>query len=307
MKPFRFILIPLLITLFSTAALAQQDTCTPLVDQALAALNENCNALERNSACYGYDRVEATLVDGIEGATFNQPGNITAIEFLTSLRTASFDPDSAEWGVALMRIQAQVPGSLPGANIVFVLMGDVQITNDGSDDDFSTMQSFYFTTGIGQPRCTDAPDRIVVQSPGDAPVAMVINDVSVEITSTAILSTHELDDGTPAFEITMADGEAIIDGRTTVPEGHWAQIPLESPVESEPSTDEMGISESQEAFSFSGVPDDVFCRPVPEADIADFQAMIDRLPPSVLNYPVDTIEVDENGCTGHNNLSAPME
>ena len=37
------------------------------------------------------------------------------------------------WGVALMRIQANLPDTLPGQNVTMLIFGDVQIQNAGGE------------------------------------------------------------------------------------------------------------------------------------------------------------------------------
>jgi len=100
-----------------------------LIDRVLLELEENCTGLGRNSACYGYTRVAATFNRAVEEAFFSQPADRADIIVLESLSTAPLSLDSEEWGVALMNIQANLPGTLPGQSVTFILFGDATVVN----------------------------------------------------------------------------------------------------------------------------------------------------------------------------------
>ncbi|MFZ4815540.1 MAG: hypothetical protein ACOYL5_13465 [Phototrophicaceae bacterium] len=286
-----FVLFALLTSIGLVAA--QTDTCTPAVEQALSATAENCAGLTRNTVCYGYDHVEASFVEPVTEGFFSLPAERAEIRNLSSIITAPWDEVTGEWGVAVMSVQANLPETLPGQNVVFLLFGDTQLTNAADavipegQEAARPMQAFYFTTGIGLSNCKEAPDQVVIQSPGRARVTLNINGADVQLGSTAVISFVEpVNSEDPlAFELTMLDGEAIINDQMQVPEGHWAQIPLdfENPMD--------------EATGLLAVRDELpFCRPIPDEQMANFQALADSLPESLLNYDIDVIEHAEGGC-----------
>ncbi|MEO1667635.1 MAG: hypothetical protein AAFU54_23570 [Chloroflexota bacterium] len=104
-------------------------TCPTTVNGALQSLDELCTGLERNQACYGVNRVVTTFFDEVQEETFNAPGAITPIEIIETIRTAPLNPETQEWGVAVMSVQANLPNTLPGQGALFVLIGDVSIEN----------------------------------------------------------------------------------------------------------------------------------------------------------------------------------
>jgi hypothetical protein len=280
-KPLLFGFVLLAVTV--TAA-AQPATCTPLVETALQALNENCSEVARNQACYGYDRLTTTFTDiDVDPEEFSQPADITALNTLASLQTAPLDEANDEWGVALMQVQANLPATLPGQNVIFVVMGDAQIQVDETVDGAAPMQAFYFTTGIGNPNCNESPDTLIIQSPGGERVELTVNGAEISLASTAFMTLVEDAEGETAFELTMAEGEAVINGDMIVPEGHWARIPLdtENPVE---------------GSFFEATDETPFCRETPEMHRVDFEAILGAIPVSALAVPVDEIEPDERGC-----------
>lgn len=108
---------------------AQPNTCAPLVAQALAAVDSNCTELGRNSVCYGYDRVDATFFEAVEDTFFSTPADRAELAQLASIQTAPLDVENNQWGVAMMNVQANVPNSLPGQAVTFVLLGDARVEN----------------------------------------------------------------------------------------------------------------------------------------------------------------------------------
>ena len=106
------------------------ETCTALVQQAFDAVGNSCTEMDRNNACYGYNLVNAEFAD--QGATesFSVPSDRTALTNLTNIVTAPLDTEQDTWGIAVMNVQANVPGSLPGQAAVFLLLGDVKVENE---------------------------------------------------------------------------------------------------------------------------------------------------------------------------------
>ncbi|MCA9892695.1 MAG: SH3 domain-containing protein, partial [Anaerolineae bacterium] len=125
----------LVLSLTVMIANAQQDACVQLVQQALAAVDENCDGLSRNSACYGFNRVDASFVQEVAEDYFSLPADTTAIVELAEIATAGLDTALEQWGVAVMSVQANVPNVLPGQNVTFMLVGDVEVENAVDPED----------------------------------------------------------------------------------------------------------------------------------------------------------------------------
>jgi hypothetical protein len=106
------------------------DFCIDLIQDAIAPLEDLCNRLDRNAACYGHNRVDATFWQEQEGLIFSQPSDRVPLRELQMLATAPLDVSSELWGLALMNLQADLPGTLPGQAVTFLLMGDVTLEND---------------------------------------------------------------------------------------------------------------------------------------------------------------------------------
>ncbi len=123
-------LVSLLLVLMTlSSVLAQDSVCTAIVQQALAAVEDACAATGRNEACYGNISVQATPRAGIENFVFEQQGDRVSVADLDVLRLRQLDPEANTWGIALMKLQANLPDTLPGQNVTFLMFGDVEIEN----------------------------------------------------------------------------------------------------------------------------------------------------------------------------------
>ena len=117
------------------AVVAQGTTCPAVVETALARANDVCADVNRNQACYGNTRVESTVYDSQAAQIFEAPGDRADVLNLASLSTAPLDSQSGDWGVAILSLQANLPDTLPGQNVTFILFGDVTLTNEVRPED----------------------------------------------------------------------------------------------------------------------------------------------------------------------------
>lgn len=202
-----------LLMFFSISLSTAQDTnttCPALVEQAIRAVDDACDNLGRNQACYGNVLVNATGENQAELETFTSTGDIVDVTQINTLTTTALNVDAETWGVAVMALQANLPDTLPGQNVLFVLYGDATIENDDQDvpDDFTApMQAFRFSTGIGESTCADVPQNgLMIQSPDDTRVNFRANGVDIEIGSLILLQTPTED----TMSISVVEGEAIL-------------------------------------------------------------------------------------------------
>ncbi len=168
--------------------------CPALVETAITAVGEACAGVGRNSVCYGHFNVAALGADETPLADFAESGDTVRVDDLAALQTAAMNVDEGVWGVALMSLQANIPDTLPGQAVTFVLFGDASLEADpdGGADFAAPMQAFRFSTGIGEPACAEAPnDGVLIQSPEGTTVNFLVNGIEVEIGSTALLDIRQ--------------------------------------------------------------------------------------------------------------------
>ena len=200
--------------------------CPSEVITAMTEVDTVCSGAERNQICYGNILLEAVPIEADAALGFEAPGDIVDLVAIQQLRLTQNVADN-EYGVALMRLQANIDDSLPGQNLTFVLFGDAQLEPDRSGDD-EGLQSFFFRSGIGDSPCAEAPESgILVQTPdGVATVDFRINDVDITLGSTAYLQAAAGDDMT----VSVIEGQAEVTAFETteiVVAGSQTQIKLD--------------------------------------------------------------------------------
>jgi uncharacterized protein YraI len=125
-----FIVFIMIITSFMTLAQDEDTTCPTIVQEAVAYVADLCTDTGRNQACYGNLTLIAEAQPDIDDLEFDSPGDIEDVVKIQSLALNGMDEDIPEWGVAMMRLQANLPDTLPGQNVTILLFGDVDIRAD---------------------------------------------------------------------------------------------------------------------------------------------------------------------------------
>jgi len=237
-----------ILLILAGTALAQESACPVIVQTALSEASDACGELGRNQVCYGNVQLEGEPKSGIEDFTLSEPGDIVDAAAVQTLRLSALDEAADTWGIAMMSLQANLPASLPGQNVTFLLFGDVEI--EGLDESEATaepdaeapLQAFYFKSGLNDAPCPEAPDSgVLIQTPdGAQKVDFRINEVDISLGSTIYTQAQ------PSGEMTLSvlEGEAEVTALGTtviVPQGFRTRIPLDdtgsasgAPVEPEP-------------------------------------------------------------------------
>ncbi len=129
MRLHRRIIYLVVMLCFTSAVAAQAAACGAMVQQALDDVQQGCAATGRNQACYGNVSLEASPRNGVLNFTFDKAGDLANVADIDSLHLSALDSADNTWGIALMKLQANLPDTLPGQNVTFLLFGDVQIQN----------------------------------------------------------------------------------------------------------------------------------------------------------------------------------
>jgi len=181
-------------------------TCDDVIDQATDVIYEACGSTSRNEVCYGNVNADITARTGRTLDRFEHVGDIVPLADVANIELTAFDELTGEWGVALMRVQANLPDTLPGQNVTVLAFGGVSLNNASSD---SPMQSFYFTGNVGIPQCGETPaSGIVINTPeGVGTVEMQINQMTMRFGSTVLLEAIPQD----ALRVTTLEGTAEVE------------------------------------------------------------------------------------------------
>lgn len=253
------VLLMMLLALISLYPLQAQtsETCPASVVDAVRAIGATCDNQERNSACYGSDHVEASFSQPVDAGLFDQPSDRAALDLFESIRTTPFDALTGRWGAAVLKLQANIPGSLPGQVVTMLLIGDAQVQNAADPTTQTPMQAFTFTTGVA-PSCDQLPpSSLILQGPRGMVVDLTINGANVRLGSTAVLRTGE-----GWIEFTTLDGRVVVDEETIISKGFWTSADLdENGMIIEDSWDEVELMDTEDLEfleDFEELSDEVF-------------------------------------------------
>jgi len=218
LSPF-FVMI--LIGSISTLLHAQSTSCGEIVINAVETAGESCQIIGRNQVCYGHFIAEAEPQPQVTNFSFAQVGDIVDVNDVQSVRVNGLNEITGQWGIVMMRLQLNVPDTLPGENVTFVMFGDTEITQanavEGVASNPSPMQAFYLKAGIGGATCAEAPESgLLVQTPeGVGEILLRINEVDIMLGSTVFFQILEEADSSAMYVSTL-EGAAFVEADETL-------------------------------------------------------------------------------------------
>src|SRR5690606_24390666 len=88
--------------------------------------------------------------------------------------------NAGTWGVSLLKAQANLPDTLPGQNVTFLLYGGAAL-----DNATARMEGVILNTGLSGTNCETMPQAaVLMQSPAGTQVTMNINGADLTLGST---------------------------------------------------------------------------------------------------------------------------
>ena len=168
----------------TATALAQRSaSCQALIDRTIQASQNYCNETASNTACYGNNTLRAELVPNTN-RRFSERGDIIAVNELHRLSASPLNIESDEWGIAVFKVVANLPRSLPGETVTMVVFGNSTLDNRGGTGD--SLESFYFSSDLGQIVCEKIPfDGLMITSPDGGGVRFSINGAELTLVGNA--------------------------------------------------------------------------------------------------------------------------
>jgi hypothetical protein len=109
---------------FSPSVSFQENTCTELVRDAFSQLGTNCADTEFNSICYGFSTVTPSFLT-LDETLLSEPGDTAELTDLESVMTSPLNTENSEYGIALLKIQADIHSSIEPST--FILIGEGQL------------------------------------------------------------------------------------------------------------------------------------------------------------------------------------
>jgi hypothetical protein len=191
----------------ATAEAVNEVLCQEVIDQAMLASGEDCNKIGSNSVCYGNNTLQAKLISNAK-QRFVKRGDVIEITELKSLSATPLDTLKREWGIAVFKIQANLPRSLPGEAVKMVVFGNTSL-----DKNSENLESFYFSSGWGQIACKKVPfDGLMITMPDGTGMKFVVNGAEMLLMGNASFKATEGEQ----MEVSLFSGSASIfaDGQT---------------------------------------------------------------------------------------------
>jgi hypothetical protein len=185
----------------ATAIAANQASCQALIDQAMQASGQYCDQIGPNRVCYGNNTVKADLVSNAS-QRFSERGDVIDITQLQRLSASPLNTYNNEWGIAVFKVLANLPRSLPGETVKMVVFGNTSLDKNGE-----SLQSFYFSSELGQIVCEKVPfDGLMVSMPDGTGVKFIVNGAEVTLMGNASFKATKGD----KMEVSLFSGLARI-------------------------------------------------------------------------------------------------
>jgi len=177
-------------------------SCGAEIEDALERVGTVCEGVGRNQACYGNAMIDVRLRPNLQAVAFERVGDIADLAVFERIQTTPYSDMMETWGIALLKAQVNLPRSLPGQNVTFLLYGDVVL-----DTDTSTMRAFTVQTRVGGIACDEVPtSALLIQTPDNRRVRMEINGAELILGSTAHVTAIKNDE----MIISLLEGEGIL-------------------------------------------------------------------------------------------------
>lgn len=198
------------VNLTATVIAQKEAGCQVLIQKAIQASGDYCDNTDTNNVCYGNTTIQAELVSNVS-KRFSERGDKIKVNELKRLSAAPLDIGSEEWGIAVFKIIANLPRSLPGETVTMVVFGNSTLDNT-SNNDSGALESFYFTSELGQIACEKVPfDGIMVSSPDGGGLKFNINGSELTLTGSAAIKA--IRNGEMEISIYKGSGHIVSNGQ----------------------------------------------------------------------------------------------
>lgn len=189
-----------------TAVAENNASCQLLIQKAMEASDEYCNAIDSNKACYGNNTLKADLIPGA-AEQFAKRGDVVGVEKLQRIVASPLKPESNEWGIAVLKVLANLPRSLPGQTITMVVFGNTTLDNQSGN-----LESFFFSSELGQIQCEKVPDDgIMITVPEGEGVSFTVNGAELTLTGDASITAQK--NGKMEVNLYEGAGRIVSDGQ----------------------------------------------------------------------------------------------
>ena len=162
-----------------------QASCQKLIDKAISFTGNYCNQIGTNKGCYGNTTIQAQMVAN-SNERFSKRGDIADVSQIQSISAAPLNLSTDEWGIAVFRVLANLPGSVPGETATLMVFGNTKL-----DKISNGLDSFYFSSELGQIVCDKVPfDGILINMPNGVGWTFNVNGTELTLIGNASLKAN---------------------------------------------------------------------------------------------------------------------
>ena len=110
-----------------------QANCPTIVQKALDTVSAQCGKTARGKLCYGNSTITAQFQSGVNNVHFGVPGDTVDVSAIKQFTLSGMSTTDNSWGVAEMKIKADLPDADPSQVVTMILFGNVQVTDASAD------------------------------------------------------------------------------------------------------------------------------------------------------------------------------
>jgi hypothetical protein len=206
--------------LTATALAQNNQACQTLIEQAMQESGDFCKNIGTNQLCYGNVSVQADLAQGTN-QRFAQQGDIIDVDILRRLSAAPLDLQNHAWGIAIFKVTANLPRSLPGQTVTMMVFGNTTLGKEEPG-----LHTFYFFSDTGQVICDAVPfDGLMITMPNGVGARFNINGSELVLTGNA--SVTAIPGGEMNISLYNGSAQVTADGQSQIfGPGQQVSIPL---------------------------------------------------------------------------------
>jgi uncharacterized membrane protein YgcG len=184
-----------------------QASCQKLIDQAITFTGNYCDQIGTNKGCYGNTTIQAQMVAN-SSERFSKRGDMADVSQIQSISASPLNLTTEEWGIAIFRVLANLPGSVPGETAMLMVFGNTKL-----DKISNGLDSFYFSSELGQIVCDKVPfDGILVNMPDGVGWTFNVNGTELTLIGNASLKANK--NGNMEVSLYKGAGQITSSGQT---------------------------------------------------------------------------------------------
>jgi hypothetical protein len=131
-----------------------QADCPNIVKQAIDTVSAQCGKTARGKLCYGNSNITTQFQPGANSVQFSAPGDTVDVNMIKQFTLGGMDTTNNVWGVAEMKIKADLPDADPTQAVTMILFGDVQLTDAAADANAELSRPTPTATAVSNPQAT---------------------------------------------------------------------------------------------------------------------------------------------------------